>query len=139
VPERVDCLGQVDEPGFESGLADVQGLHGGESLRVLLEKVGDPVQQPAPLGTAQPSPLPHFQSPSRGNDRSIDILRSGLGDVADGLLGGGVNDLDLVAAGYPLSVDHGSPRKVADQVQCFSTRGCHGRLTSYLIDKRTVG
>jgi hypothetical protein len=124
VPEGLDRLRQVDEPGLEARLADVERLHRGEGLGVLRQQVRHAVQQPAPLDAVEPAPLPRLQRGPAGGDGAVDVVRAGLGDVGDGLLGGRVENLEgLAAAVLPLAVDMGKQRDGTGHVQGFCA--CH--------------
>lgn len=79
-------------PGHCDRLAIVQRLDGSKKLQVLLEEIGQLVQQPATVlrSNLLPGPLKGCPGSSDGN---IYILLCGLVHRTDNLLGGRVNDL----------------------------------------------
>lgn len=92
--------------GHIDGLSVVQRLDGSQQIHVLLGQVGQLQQVDAALLGRDLAPLALESLPCGGNGE-VDILLGGLGDGADDLLCGGIDDLEglLVDALDPLVVD----------------------------------
>ena len=92
--------------GHRDGLAIVQGLDGGEKIKVLLDKIGKPEKVDTPLlrRGCPPFALEGF---ARSSDSNVNILLGSFRYVADNLLGGRVNNLKglLVNGLNPLVVN----------------------------------
>lgn len=82
--------------GHAEGLSVVQRLNSGEEVGVLVEEVGKLVKE---LATVTGGNLPpHFLEALAGSCYcDVDILLSGLLNLADDLLVGGVDDIELLA------------------------------------------
>lgn len=92
--------------GHVDGLAIVEGLDGGQEICVLLQKVGQLQQHATSLVGCCLLPWALECLASSGNG-DIYIFLGGLVDLADDLLGGGVDDIELllVDALDPLAVN----------------------------------
>lgn len=92
--------------GVGDGLAVVEGLDGSEEVEVLLGEVGELEEEVASLLGSGLLPLA-LESLAGSGDGQVDILLSTLADGGDGLLGGGVDDLELLLVDTlnPLAVD----------------------------------
>lgn len=92
--------------GVGDGLSVVEGLDGGEEVEVLLGKVGKLQQQDASLvgGGGLPDAV---EGLAGGLDGEVDVLLGTLADGGDGLLGGGVDNLELLLVNTlnPLAVN----------------------------------
>lgn len=103
-------------PRHGDGLAIVEGLNGGQELRVLLCELGELDQKNAALlgGGLAPGGLEGLPG---GGDSKINILLVTLAHGADDLLCCGVDDLEglLVDSLHPLVVDEPAPPMLAGQ------------------------
>lgn len=81
--------------GHGDGLAVVQRLDSGEKVEVLLGEIGELEHQAATLAGSNLSPCCVESLAGSGNGQ-IDILLGTFADRGDDLLGGGVDDLELL-------------------------------------------
>ena len=86
----LDGQRQVGVERIAVGLAVVERFQSGQLLFVLLDEVGELVQQPAALGGADLGPGAFLERLAGGLDGEIDVGLVALGDLADGFAGGGV-------------------------------------------------
>jgi hypothetical protein len=92
--------------GVGDGLSVVERLNSGEEVEVLLSEVGELEEEVASgLGSGLP-PLA-LESLAGSGDSQVDILLGTLADGGDDLLGGGVDNLELLLVDTlnPLAVD----------------------------------
>lgn len=92
--------------GAGNRLAIVEGLNSGEEVQVLLSKIGE--LQHVSTSLLGSGLLPGaLEGLSGSGDSKVDILLGTLADGGDGLLGGGVDDLELLLVNTlnPLAVD----------------------------------
>lgn len=112
--------------GHRDGLAIVKGLDGGEEINVLLSDVGKLQHKVgARVGRDVGAPC-GVEGLAGGSNGKIDILLSALADLADDLLGGRVNDVELLLVDTlnPLAVDVAGRNSVSILI--------HGRI----VEKR---
>lgn len=92
--------------GHGDGLSVVERLDSSESVKVLLDKIGKLVEESGTggRGSCAPLALKGLAGSSYGN---IDILLGGFADGGDDLLGGGVDNFELLLVNTlnPLVVD----------------------------------
>ncbi len=81
--------------GHGDGLAVVERLDGGEEVGVLLNNVGELVQEPAAVVGCGLLPG-GVEGLAGGGDGDVDILLGGLADRGNDLFGGGVDDFKLL-------------------------------------------
>ena len=86
----LDGQRQVGVERIAVGLAVVERFEGGQLFLVLLDEVGELVEQPAAFGGAHLRPGAFLEGLAGGLDGEIDVGLVALGDLADGLAGGGV-------------------------------------------------
>jgi hypothetical protein len=107
-PQVAGDPGHIVAAGLGDGLAHVEGLGGGETLRVLGDPVGQPVQQPPALGRRIAGPWHVVEGPPGSGHRPADVLAACLRHGAigstsvrvDGVKAAAVNRVDR------LTVDH---------------------------------
>lgn len=92
--------------GHGDGLAVVERLDGGNEVGVLLNNVGELHKHDGTAVRRDLGPLA-LKGLAGGLDGNVDILLGTLADRGDDLLGGGVDDLELLLVGAldPLVVD----------------------------------
>lgn len=92
--------------GVGDGLAVVERLNSGEELEVLLGEVGELEEEVTSLLGGGLPPLA-LEGLASGGDGQVDILLGTLADGGDDLLGGGVDNLELLLVDTlsPLAVD----------------------------------
>lgn len=114
VPYAADDSGDVSLC-HRDGLAVVQRLDRSKQIGVLLEEVGQLQQVQTPLlgGRVPPCALEGLPG---GGDRNVDIFLGTLVDGADDLLGGWVDDLELLLVDTldPLVVDEPGGRVICE-------------------------
>jgi hypothetical protein len=135
MPEGSDRLREVDRAGFESRLANVEGLQGRELRAAHLDQVRQAVEQPGPVRAvdAPPGAVPHRRP--RERDRFVDLGGAGLGHFDEPLLRHGIDDIERVFASVRPST--GEVRRGGDlacQLLCFHSRKRHVRLPFMLDD-----
>lgn len=81
------------DPALFEGLAGVAALGDRDLLAVTLEQLGDPAQQPGPLGDGLVRPGAVVEGASRRRDRRIGVLGPALRDDGQDRGVGGVDDL----------------------------------------------
>jgi len=81
--------------GVADGLSVVERLDGGEGLLVLVAEIGELLEEDTTLvgGGELPGTV---EGLAGGGDGEIDVLLGTLADGGDDLLGGGVDDLELL-------------------------------------------
>ena len=90
--KAVGCAGHLFD-GRAAGLADVQGLELAQLLGVLVERVGELVQDLEPLGRGGFAPVAEEGSLGR-LDRVVDVLGGRIRDGGDHLAGRGIDHVD---------------------------------------------
>jgi hypothetical protein len=83
--EGVDRGAQFDGIGVRDGFAHLQAHGQGQFLAPLLQQLGDPQQDPAPLGGRQVRPRPGVEGAARRRDGEIDLRLPRVGDLDQGL------------------------------------------------------
>ena len=87
---RFDGEGKVGVERIAVGFAVVERFQSGQLRAMLFDKVGELVEQPAALGGAGLGPGAFLERLASGFDGEIDVGLIALGDLADGLAGGGI-------------------------------------------------
>lgn len=81
--------------GVVDGLSVVERLNSGEDLLVLVADIGELLEEDTTVVGGDGLPL-SVKGLAGGGDGEIDVLLGTLADGGDDLLGGGVDDLDLL-------------------------------------------
>ena len=90
--------GEVDVARLLDRFAPVEGLEHGELPRPLLQHPGQPEQVFGALPAVHPSPDPGVGVPRRRH-RPVHVLPTGLGNPAEGVLGGRVDGREVAVGG----------------------------------------
>ncbi len=89
-----DGFSDIDQLGELQRLAVVKRLELRQFVAVLLDQVGQAVDQPGALGRGHLRPGAALQGIPSGLDGAIDVSCTGLGDRGDRLRSGGVEGLE---------------------------------------------
>ncbi|MGX1479472.1 UNVERIFIED_CONTAM: hypothetical protein RKD50_008280 [Streptomyces canus] len=95
----VGRVGHVHGVAQRDRLADVQALQLGEFVGVLADQLGDPVQDPATLATAETGPGAAVEGLPGGADGRVHVGGAGLRDGGDDRTPGRVDHLGACAVG----------------------------------------